>query len=235
MAYARGTFVRALAAAACLVPLAAGAGWTAELAALAVTLGGVAPGGFLPEAYASCVPAEGGRVAQGPDRNPEVRWSAGPPGTRSYAITTVDPDVPATFVDANKAGRTIPADAPRIAFYHWVLADVPPTFTRIAAGVDSNGPAPKPPGSTAYGIRGVNGMGPGPHGGYDGPCPPSNDLRVHHYHFTVYALDVAHLGVTGNFTGPGALAAMQGHILAQGEAVGLYSTNPTVRNSLGLH
>ena len=41
--------------------------------------------------------------------------------------------------------------------------------------------------------------------------------------------------VTGNFNAPEALAAMRGHILARGEAVGLYSTNPTVRNSLGVH
>ena len=26
--------------------------------------------------------------------------------------------------------------------------------------------------------------------GYDGPCPPWNDSIVHHYVFTVYALDV---------------------------------------------
>jgi phosphatidylethanolamine-binding protein (PEBP) family uncharacterized protein len=26
--------------------------------------------------------------------------------------------------------------------------------------------------------------------GYDGPCPPWNDERMHHYIFTIYALDI---------------------------------------------
>ena len=233
MAYGGRTLVRAVPAAAWLVLLALGSGGAAGPAALTVTLVGIGPGGFLPGTYASCVPAADGHAAPGPDRNPEVRWSAGPPGTRSYAIITDDPDAPSSFGDANKEGRTLPVDAPRTTFYHWVLVDVPATIARIGAGVDSNGPSPKPPGPTAHGVRGVNGMGPA-HGGYDGPCPPWNDLRVHHYHFTVYALDVDSLGLTGSFTGPQVLAAMQGHVLAQGEAVGLYSTNPSVRSSLGV-
>jgi phosphatidylethanolamine-binding protein (PEBP) family uncharacterized protein len=27
------------------------------------------------------------------------------------------------------------------------------------------------------------------YGGYDAPCPPWNDARLHHYHFIVYAID----------------------------------------------
>jgi len=234
MAGDRRTFLRALAGA-CLVALGAGPGWAAAPGVLTVTLGGLLPGGVMRGLYASCVPSADGHVAPGPDRNPEVRWSAGPSGTQSYAIITSDPDVPSRVPGANTEGQTIPADLPRGAFYHWVLVDVPASATEIAEGADSNGPAPKPPGPTPHGLRGVNGMGPGPHGGYDGPCPPWNDERVHHYHFAVYALDVAHLAVTGNFTGPEVIAAMQGHILAQGEAVGLYSTNPTVLSRLGVH
>jgi len=236
MTHRRRMSVQTLAAAAgaCLASVVAGAGWAAAPGALTVTLGGIAPGGLMLGVYASCVPSAQSHVAPGPDRNPEVRWSAGPSGTASYAIITSDPDVPSVFTAANNAGRPIPADLPRITFYHWVLADIPATTRRIAAGADSNGPAPKPPGPTPHGVRGVNGFGPGPHGGYDGPCPPWSDERVHHYHFTVYAIDVAHLAVTGSFNAPQALAAMRGHVLAWGEAVGLYSTNPTVRNGLGI-
>ena len=36
--------------------------------------------------------------------------------------------------------------------------------------------------------------------GYDGPCPPWNDELAHHYEFTVRALDVPTLGLTGAFT-----------------------------------
>ena len=68
----------------------------------------------------------------------------------------------------------------------------------------------------------------GDYGGYDGPCPPWNDEIVHHYHFTVYALDVATLGLSGRFGGPEALKAMQGHILDQASWIGKYSLNPMV-------
>jgi Raf kinase inhibitor-like YbhB/YbcL family protein len=69
----------------------------------------------------------------------------------------------------------------------------------------------------------------GQYGGYDGPCPPWNDERAHRYTFKVYALDVPSLNLSGAFTGPEAEAAMQGHVLAEGEAVGLYTLNPDLR------
>ena len=51
--------------------------------------------------------------------------------------------------------------------------------------------------------------------GYDGPFPPWNDSLVHHYVFTLYALDVAKCGVSGIFKGTDVLAAIKGHVLAQ--------------------
>jgi phosphatidylethanolamine-binding protein (PEBP) family uncharacterized protein len=54
--------------------------------------------------------------------------------------------------------------------------------------------------------------------GYIGPCPPTG---VHHYHFMVYALDTR-LDL-GDQAGKAELEkAMEGHILAQGDLVGLY-------------
>ena len=50
----------------------------------------------------------------------------------------------------------------------------------------------------------------GNYGGYDGPCPPWNDERVHHYITTVYALDLDALGVGENFTLDEAKKAMEG-------------------------
>jgi phosphatidylethanolamine-binding protein (PEBP) family uncharacterized protein len=69
----------------------------------------------------------------------------------------------------------------------------------------------------------------GDYGGYDGPCPPWNDSIVHHYHFTVHALDVESLGLSGHFGGPEALKAMEGHVLARGEWVGTYTLNPALK------
>ena len=36
------------------------------------------------------------------------------------------------------------------------------------------------------------------------------------------------LSLSGNFTGPDAIAAMKGHILAQGETIGTYTQNPAL-------
>jgi Raf kinase inhibitor-like YbhB/YbcL family protein len=55
--------------------------------------------------------------------------------------------------------------------------------------------------------------------GYGGPCPPGHS--AHHYHFTLYALD-AKLNLPVGATRAQVEAAMQGHILAHGELVGLY-------------
>ena len=69
----------------------------------------------------------------------------------------------------------------------------------------------------------------GEYGGYDGPCPPWNDEIIHHYYFTVFALDVSSLELSGSFGGPDVLAAMRGHILAEGRWVGTYTLNPDLR------
>jgi Raf kinase inhibitor-like YbhB/YbcL family protein len=65
------------------------------------------------------------------------------------------------------------------------------------------------------GVQGLNGGGKA---GYTGPCPPTG---VHHYHFMVYALDTR-LDLPQQSDKAGLEKAMQGHILAQGDLVGLY-------------
>ncbi len=64
--------------------------------------------------------------------------------------------------------------------------------------------------------------------GYDGPCPPWNDSIVHHYHFTLYALDFERSPVGGEFTSYSVLEAMEGHILETAILTGTYSLNPDV-------
>jgi Raf kinase inhibitor-like YbhB/YbcL family protein len=193
-------------------------------------------GEALPDEAAFCIPDAAAHQAPGPNIQPSISWSAGPEGTQSYAILLVDSDVPTEFENFNKEGATLAADMPRQNFYHWVLVDIPAGTNQLDAGVDSEGKSPKPIGKTAIGLRGVNdytkfmtGEMAGDYGGYDGPCPPWNDERMHHYTFRVYALDVASLGLSGPFTGPEAESAMEGHVLAQGEATGTYTLNPAMR------
>jgi Raf kinase inhibitor-like YbhB/YbcL family protein len=65
--------------------------------------------------------------------------------------------------------------------------------------------------------------------GYDGPCPPWNDTIVHHYVFTLYALDIGRVPLEGRFTGAQVMEAIEGHVLAKASLTGTYSNNPKVR------
>jgi Raf kinase inhibitor-like YbhB/YbcL family protein len=135
----------------------------------------------------------------------------------------------------------VPADLPRADFYHWLLVDIPPSVREIAAGACADGIVPRgkrtpagPPGSrqglndyTSW-FAGDADMS-GQYFGYDGPCPPLNDERLHHYHFVLYATDLARCPVDGAFTGQQLRAALAGHVLAEADLTGTYSLNPDVR------
>jgi Raf kinase inhibitor-like YbhB/YbcL family protein len=206
---------------------------------LHVTIEGLTAGGDLPLSSAFCLPPFSNAAPQ--DRSPAITWSGGPPGTQSYTLLMVDPDVTADLSLMNKPGVTIPPDAPRMNIYHWVLIDIDAALHQIPEGVEGESfiPGGKPIGVTPYGVRGTNDYWPyfnnnaripaamkGPYGGFDGPCPPSNDLLVHRYVFEVFALDVSSLHLSGRFFASDVLAAMQGHILARGEATTRFSFAP---------
>lgn len=197
-------------------------------------------GDSIPEEYAFCVPADEGHIAMGPNLSPAIRWSSVPAGTRSFALICHDPDVPSRPDDVNKEGRVVPASLSRVDFYHWVLVDIAAETRRLEKGADSQGTTPrgKKPGPGPHGLRGINNYTDwfagdadmsGDYGGYDGPCPPWNDQIIHHYHFTVYALDVAKLKLPPRFGGVEALAALDQHVLAQGAWIGTYTLNPELR------
>ena len=172
------------------------------------------------------------------NRNPHLAWDDVPPGTRSFAIICHDYDVPSKPDDVNQEGREVPADLPRVDFYHWVLVDLPADCRSVAAGSHSDGVTPKgkpgaaAPGGARHGINDYTSWFAsdpdmaGDYYGYDGPCPPWNDSIVHHYVFTVYALDVAQLSVQGRFTGPDALKAINEHTLGQASITGTFTLNP---------
>jgi hypothetical protein len=209
----------------------AGSADGAAVEQLKVSVDAIQNNGPIPAEYAFCVPSPRGHTTAGANKNPEITWSKGPAATKSYAIVVVDTDVPSVFDDADKEGKVIKESLPRQDFYHMVLVDIPASQNRLAMGADSSGITPKgkKPGATPYGLRGVNDYTEdtaGTFGGYDGPCPPWNDERLHHYHFIVYAIDVPSLGLSGNFTGKDAQAATAKHTLAKGEVVGTYTQNP---------
>jgi len=173
--------------------------------------------------------------------SPHLDWSGAPQGTRSFAIVCMDPDVPSRADDVNREGRTLPADMPRVDFCHWAMVDIPTEVTELATGACSDGVTARgkknPPGP-AGARQGLNDYTnflagdpdmAGEYFGYDGPCPPWNDERLHHYVFTVYALDVERLDLPEKFTGHDAVEAIEGHVLDQASITGSYTLNPSVR------
>jgi len=172
--------------------------------------------------------------------SPALTWTLGPAGTKSYAILMIDPDVPADLSLIGKPGVWISVGAPRQTIYHWVLADIPPDCTFLPEGAESTEMVPKgkPYGPVPHGVRGINAYTQlfasdpemaGSYGGYDGPYPPPNDLRLHHYTVRVMALNVPTLGLSGPFTGHDLEKAIQGHILAEGEDLGTFTSNPNLK------
>ena len=194
----------------------------------------------IPAEFAFGIPDPDQHVTLGANRNPPLEWSNLPTGTQSLVLICYDRDVPTRADDVNQEGRVVPADLPRTDFFHWILVDLPPAPARILAGEFSDGvtaggkAGPDGPRGARQGFNnyrewfaGDPAMA-GDYFGYDGPCPPWNDSIVHHYTFTLYALDVARCPVEGQFTGPQVLATITDHILDQASFTCTYSLNPAV-------
>jgi Raf kinase inhibitor-like YbhB/YbcL family protein len=193
----------------------------------------------IPTRYAAGKPDVAAGVTFSDNLNPHLGWSEVPAGTKSFTLICHDFDVPSKGDDVNKSDREIPADLPRVDFFHWVMVDLPPNVTEIAEGAFSKGITPhgKPgpaiqtmPGAR-HGLNDYTGWfasNPDMAGnwfGYDGPFPPFNDSLIHHYVFTVYALSIERAPVEGNFTGPEVRQAIYDHILAEATLSGTYTLN----------
>jgi Raf kinase inhibitor-like YbhB/YbcL family protein len=94
-------------------------------------------------------------------------------------------------------------DAPKGTFTHWLVTGIAPTTTSLAAG------AALPQGAMA--ARNSKGEAK-----YAGPCPPEGR---HRYVFRVFALDSA---IASPRSKDDFLAAIDRHVLAEGELVGTY-------------
>ena len=134
-------------------------------------------------------------TCEGSDQSPPLAWSGIPAGTKSLALIVDDPDAPD------------PA-APKMTWVHWVLYNLPPDTTGLAAGTSG--------GKLPAGAR--EGLNDWRQTGYRGPCPP---IGRHRYVHTLFALDTV-LPVLQPATKAALELAMQGHILARGELVGYY-------------
>jgi phosphatidylethanolamine-binding protein (PEBP) family uncharacterized protein len=195
----------------------------------------------IPERHALGRPHPTKHVEFAENRSPPLSWDAPPPETRSLVFICHDRDVPSRGEDVNKEGRVVPADLPRVDFFHLVMVDLKPAAGSFAEGELSNGvtphgkPAPAAPRGARCGLNDYTSWFKGDaemegqFHGYDGPCPPWNDSLIHHYAFTLYAVDLARCPVDGSFTGEQVRAAITGHVLGQAVLSGTYTINPAAK------
>lgn len=100
-------------------------------------------------------------------------------------------------------------DAPSGTWYHWAVFDIPAGTVELA----ENHPA-----KSHVGRQAINDFGAQDYGG---PCPPRGH-GAHHYHFTLYALNIEHLGAAVGARCRDVEKAAKTHAIATAELIGLY-------------
>jgi Raf kinase inhibitor-like YbhB/YbcL family protein len=141
--------------------------------------------------------ADGGWIpakytCHGEDVSPELNWTDAPSNTKSLALIFDDPDSTVGLLN------------------HWIVFNIPPNVTQLPE--DAVGLGALPSGA----LQGKNGL---KEIGYVGPCPPNEP--VHHYVFTLYALDsTLDLGTGASKTE--VVKAMQWHVLGHGSLTGIF-------------
>ncbi|WP_375450695.1 YbhB/YbcL family Raf kinase inhibitor-like protein [uncultured Devosia sp.] len=136
-------------------------------------------------------------AAMGHNASPKLSWTGAPADAKSYVVLAEDPN----------------AKMPK-PFVHWIAFDIGAQITQLPEGLATDPVLVEPEDVK----QGTNSMGST---GYTGPKPPLDD-PAHHYHFQVFALDIASLGLDPGAKRADVLAALKGHVLAAGEVVGLY-------------
>lgn len=134
-------------------------------------------------------------TCQGDDISPPLTWSQVPSKTKSLVLIVDDPDAP-------------DPKAPKMTWVHCLLYNIPPD----TSGLDKHMSATTLPAGTKEGLNDWKELG------YRGPCPP---IGCHRYFFKLYALDCV-LDDLKSPTKTKLEAAMQDHILARAELMGLY-------------
>jgi Raf kinase inhibitor-like YbhB/YbcL family protein len=141
----------------------------------------------------SSIPSE--YTCDGEGISPPLAWTGVPRNASTLALIVDDPDAP-------------DPKAPTTTWVHWVLYDIPASATDLPKAVQ---PDALPTGTRA----GTNDFKKTQYGG---PCPP---VGTHRYFFKLYALDT-NLADLHAPTKAQLEAAMQGHVIAQGELMGTY-------------
>lgn len=142
--------------------------------------------------------ADFGFGCAGNNLSPQLSWEGFvPEGTKSWAIACFDPDAPTGC-----------------GFWHWLVVDIPLSVTSLPRGAGDAGRGLLPP--PAVQIRTDFGKP-----GYGGPCPPVG-ANIHRYIFTVYAVGVESLGVTGDTSAAVTSYMLNHQSLQRADLIGIF-------------
>jgi hypothetical protein len=134
---------------------------------------------------------------EGGNLSPPLSWSGAPDDTKSFALTCFDPDAPTGS-----------------GFWHWVVANIPPTVTSLDLGAGDPAQNKMPAGAlqvrTDFGAP-----------GYGGPCPPEGD-HPHRYLFTLHAVGLDELPVTADTSAAVVGFLLHFNTLEKASLMGLY-------------
>lgn len=124
----------------------------------------------------------------------------------------LSPEIQLPLPPAGTKGFALVMDDPDASgFVHWLVYNIPIDTRDIPEGASSR---LKLPAGAVEGTNSLNKVG------YFGPCPPGT--KAHHYIFRLYALDVD-LDLPAGQTKKQLAAAVEGHMLGEGQMTGLYT------------
>lgn len=134
-------------------------------------------------------------TCKGQNVSPHLEWSGFPSNTKSFVLIMDDPDAPVEIAP------------PHGIWDHWIIYNIPSSISKLEEGqIDSE-------------IKVLNNSWKEKK--YGGPCPPTG--KPHRYFFKIYALN-DYLEFDEEASKQDLVLALQKHLLAQAELIGIYST-----------
>lgn len=179
------------------------------LVSLAISGCGTGPQPLPPEPPARQSPGKTNEI-----KVTSVAFKEGQPIPRQYTCDGINISPPLEWSGVPKTAKTIAIivddpDAPARTWVHWVL------YNLSAENIGFVENMPTTENLKAGGFQGKNDFGKI---GYGGPCPPSGS---HRYFFKVYALDTE-LPLKAGATKAEVEKAIEGHVVSQGQLMGVY-------------